>query len=265
MGVMEVMGLEPPILSNVPSTEPTVELLRYSWNLVMARLGTFVGLTAILMCGGVFVVVVYVAAMFMMGINFMKPAPAPTDLLGPQLALAVATAIFVAPLSAGFYGVVFKILRHEADPMKGFSAAGKYFLPAMTLQLVVALFGVGSTVLWQTLLGPIIAVLPNTLLTGVVGFLVYLIVPAMVGLDLKLGQAVDYGVKRVLSKPFSYLGYFIAAEVMACIGMVGCGIGVLLTMGVMFVASALLITGIVPIPMAGNPGAYPRYPGQASM
>jgi hypothetical protein len=241
-----------------------VALLRYSWDLEMARLGTFVGLTAILLCAGVLVLAIYVAAMVMMGISFVQPRPmGPTDLLWPQLAIAVATAVFIAPATAGVYGVVFKILRHEPDPMSGFfPAAVKYFLPAMAVQLVVSLLSIASMILWQTLLGPLWSAFPNMLVAGFVGFLVFLIVPSMVGLDLRLGQAVDYGLKRVFSKPFSYLGYFIAAELMACLGMVGCGIGVILTAGILFVASALLITGIVPTPMAGDPGAYPRYPGQ---
>ncbi len=260
---MQAFGTEPPVLSNAPNNEPTVRLLRYAWDLVMARLGTFVGLMAILMFGALAIFVTYIGVAIFQGFNFLQPKPVgPTDMLVAQMAATLAGALIMAPLTAGVYGVVFKVLRHETDPMSGMSAATRYFIPAATLQFVVGSLTVASGVLFQKLLGPLWAGLPNLLVSVIIGFLTLLIVPTMVGLNLSLGEAVGSSMKRLMAKPFSYLGYFIAADLMACLGLFGCGFGVVLTGGILFVAIALLITGIVPTPMAGDPGAYPRYPQQ---
>lgn len=258
---MQAFGTEPPILSNAPNNEPTVRLLRYSWDLVMARLGTFVGLMAMLLFATVLSAVAYFGVAILQGFNFLQPKPlGPTDLLAAQLAGVLAGAAIVAPVTVGIYGVIFKLLRHEPDPLSGLSAAGKYFIPAATVHIVTGLLTTASMIVCRTLFGPIWSSLPNLLFASIVGFLAFLIVPAVVGLDMKLGDAVGYSMKRVMSQPFSYLGYFIAAELMACLGAFACGFGVVLTGGIAFVAVALLITGIVPTPMVGDPGAYPRYP-----
>lgn len=238
-------------------------MLRYAWDTVMARLGTFVGLTTILVLGTLAWMVTYVAVAMMQGVNFLQPKPlGPTDLLVAQLVGALVGAVIVAPLTAGVYGVIFKILRHQPDPMSGLSAATKYFLPAAGLQLVIGMLTVASTVACQTAFGPLWSSLPNLFISSIIGFFTILIVPTMVGLDLKLGDAVSVSMKRLMSNPFSYLGYFIAAECMSLLGLIACVFGIVLTAGILFVAMALLVTGIVPVPMEGDPGAYPRYSQQ---
>lgn len=260
---MQAFGTEPPILSNAPANEPTVRLLRYAWDLVMARLGMFVGLMALLLFVSLLAGVAYFGVAILEGFNFFQPKPlGPSDLLGPQLAAVVAGAFTIAPVTAGIYGVIFKLLRHEPDPMNGLSAAGRYFLPAAAIHIVTGLLTTASMVVCRSVFGPIWSGLPNLLFASLVAFLEFLILPAVVGLDMRLGEAVGYGMRRVMSQPFSYLGYFIAAELMACLGLFGCGFGIVLTGGIAFVAVALLITGIVPTPMVGDPGAYPRYPQQ---
>ena len=89
-------------------------------------------------------------------------------------------------------------------------------------------------------------------------------IPAIVGLGLGLGEAFSYSFGRVMAKPFSYLGYYIAANFLAGLGALACGIGIILTLPILYVAMAVLVTGIIPFPMQGDPGAYPRYPEQPS-
>ena len=119
----------PPLGSG--GAEPTVNLLRFAWDTNMAKLGTFVGLMGMLIVASVFAGAAYFGVAILQGFNFLRPTPiGPTDLLWAQLAGVLAGAVLVAPVTAGVYGVVLRILRYKTDPMSGFYAAGHYFQPA---------------------------------------------------------------------------------------------------------------------------------------
>ena len=247
----------PPVNSRAP--EPTVALLRFAWDTVMARLGFFVVLSAIAIVAGLFSLGIHLGAAYLLGINFLRPKGTIDELLTLQALSVAVGALIVAPVTAGYLGVVFKVLRHEPDEMKGFSAASRFFIPAASAHLALGAATIAINVLCRLAFGKLWSGFASIPFELFVSFAVMLVIPAIVGLEMSVLQAISYSLKRVMSRPFAYFGYYIACQFLAGLGAFACGLGLVLTLSVGPVALALLITGIVPVSMEGDPGAYPRY------
>lgn len=250
-------------------------LLQYAWNVVMSRLGTFVGLSFLAFVATAATFGVSIGVATLLGVQTVHhhvrtgPITISTgtggtsgDSIGVQIISVLIQALVIGPILAGLYGVIFQLLRWDPEYIKGFSAFSKRYLPVVGTQLIVG----GVTMAANLLLLKAMPDLGAGIATGLFGLVMavstMLVIPAVVGLDLGSLDAITYSLKRVFSNPLAYLGYFIAATILSVLGVVACVIGLVLTMAISNVAFALLITGIVPAPTMDQ-GAYPRGPEEA--
>jgi uncharacterized membrane protein len=68
-----------------------------------------------------------------------------------------------------------------------------------------------------------------------------LAVPAVVQLNMRPLDAIAYSVRRFAIRPLPFLGYYLGALVLGLSGALACGIGLVFTLGVLFVAPTLLM------------------------
>lgn len=253
--------------------EPRVVLLQYAWNVVMSRLGTFVGLSFLAMVATAATFGVSLGVAALLGVQTVHhtvrsgPITITTgtggansgDSLAVQIISVLIQAFVIGPIVAGLYGVIFQLLRWDPEYIKGFSAFSKRYLPIVGTQLIVGGVTIAGNLLLLRTLPDIGAGIATGLFGLVVAVSTMLVIPAVVGLELGSLDAITYSLKRVFSNPLAYLGFFIAATILSLLGVVACVIGLVLTMAISNVAFALLITGIVPAPTSDQ-GAYPRGP-----
>lgn len=234
---MQVAEYKP--LAPEQSTRPTAELLAFSWRFVLARLGLFAGFSALL-----------IASIAAAGV-----APAVVEhILGRgsdhlsngawfagNLVSAGFWALIVGPIWAGITGIVFRLLDNDPEAIKGFSVLQSRYSSIVAVSLLCSVP--------PLLVGYVLRVmLPDVLaggLTGVVTLIVdaafVLALPAVVRFGVGPADAIAYSVRRFASKPIMFLGYYLGAVVLSLSGLLACGFGVLITLGVLFVAPALLM------------------------
>ncbi len=129
---------------------PRVVLLQYAWNVVMSRLGTFVGLSFLALVATAATFGVSLAVASLLGVHTVHhtvrsgPITFTTgtggttgDTIGVQIISVLIQAFVIGPILAGLYGVIFQLLRWDPDYIKGFSAFSKRYLPVVGSQLIV--------------------------------------------------------------------------------------------------------------------------------
>jgi len=223
------------------STAPTMALLTYSFRYVFSNLGIFAGLSGVL-------VAAFVASFFAtqilvhaMGFHISSRLMELPDMMVASLIGAAASAFIVLPITAGIYGVAFRMLDGAIEPIKGFSMLQKRYVPVATVSLIVSVaMLIVRLITFQAMPRFVGGVVFNGVFL-VVGSAVMLGVPAVVRFGMSPVEALLYSVRRFGSAPLAYLGYSIAASLMGFFGLFGCGIGVICTLGMTFVATALLL------------------------
>ena len=254
--------------------EPSVSMLQYAWNVAMSRLGTFVVLSVLALVAtvatfGVSLIVASLLGVHTVGhhghtgpiqVSVGTGGSQPGDPWSVQIISVLIQAFVIGPILAGIYGVIFQLLRWDPDYIKGFSAFSRRYLPVAGSQLIIGGITAGGNLLLSMILPETAAGITTGLYGLALAFSTMLVIPAIVGLELGTVDAISYSLKRVFSKPIAYLAYFIGATILSVVGVVACGVGIVLTMAISNVAMALLITGIMPAPAQGEQAGYPRGP-----
>jgi hypothetical protein len=239
------------------STEPTIALLGHAWRVVMANVWMLAGLSGLGVAASGAHFIVSKIILNLMGISDHAVKTSNIDWLISASVNTVLSVFIVIPIYAGLYGVVFRIIGYEENPLQGFSVLSKKFMPVVTAQLIFTVPLVLLEFVLRQSLSHTVAQLISGLVDLVGGAAFMLTTAAIIKLDLSAANAISYSLKRFFSKPFAFLGYSLGATILSISGVLACGVGFLLTFAVSIVAAALLITGIV-----RAPGQMPQAPVQ---
>jgi hypothetical protein len=254
------MAAPPPLLHSTPEPQnqepmPNVNSLADAWTIAFANLTVFLPITAVMLL----VLLLFVGGMVVWVIAQGMPTPEGytlsqwLTLRGSTIGL---TGLIVMPVTTGLYGVAFRVLQGVAPAGQGFNAAIKHYAPSLMFGLMTSTL---ATVIEFAFRG--LSPTLGSIISSIVGMAItiptMLAMPAVVKNDWPLGRALQYSIGRVLHAPIAYAGYYIGASIMGAIGVIGCGIGVIFTLPISFLAIALLFPGVQPAPHAGE---YPRAP-----
>ena len=173
----------------------------------------------------------------------------------------VITTVILYPLWAGIYGVVASILRKESEPVKGFSAAWKRFVPVVVLGLITDVLSIAvdygfrkSGVGEESALD----IIANIAITSPI----MLSFAAMVALNMGPWRATVFSLRRFEEHPWKYFAYYLAAAVASIFGIFLCGFGIIITIPVFAIAMSLLVVeprtedGSLISPYPRDPGAF---------
>ncbi len=164
-----------------------------------------------------------------------------------------ATVILVGPMACGMYYVALKKMRNPDQPVqvgdlfKGFEVFGQSvvaFLLVMAAYLGVAIaLGILSSILgYIPLLGKLVAVIVNIVWIFAalgVGALLMFVFPLV--MDKRMGgwEAVQASYKRVAPEWLAFTLFYLLIVLISELGVVACGIGVLITMPIYYCATAV--------------------------
>jgi hypothetical protein len=169
------------------------------------------------------------------------------DWLASKTLETIGASFVVIPIWAGIYGVVFRLLDNDPVPLMGFSALQKSYLSVVSVSLLASVPTSIFTLILRWMMPDILAEVVSWGVGLLVGAVVMLSVPAIVRYGLRPVDAILYSARRFGSRPFVYLGYYVATALLSLVGIFACGIGVLFTLGVWVVAPALLLLHPEPV------------------
>ena len=218
-----------------------MENLTFAWRYVLGRPALFAGLSGVLVAATV--AMFFVSSLFtnLIHISSSSHVIGMLNHLIGGAAATVISALVVIPIFAGFTGVVFRLFDGDDDPIKGFSVLQKAYTSVVSMTLMAKMPVVfAQAVIWLALPHSA-ARFASTAIEALVDAALFLALPAMVRFGMRPWEAIIYSLRRFGEKPFAYLGYYIGAFVLACSGLLACGLGVLLTLGMLIVAPALLV------------------------
>ncbi len=216
-------------------------LLTYSFRYNFANLSIFAALSGVGILAFVATFFVTQIGVHLLGFHTSTKLMTMADIMVASALGAAMSAFIVLPISAGIYGVTFRLLDAAAEPIKGFAAMQKRYIPVVTFSLIVsAAMLLVRLITFQTMSHAVGGLVFNIAFLIVEAALM-LAVPAIVRFGMSPVDALLYSMRRFGSAPIAYLGYSIAASLMGAFGLVGCGIGVICTLGIPVVAMALLL------------------------
>jgi hypothetical protein len=220
---------------------PTMELLAYAWRFVLARIWLFAGLSGL---AGMAWVASFVAGRILlsvMGFHTVSRLMNSGDFLMSGAINAAASALIAVPILAGMYGVVFRMLDNDPDPIKGFSLLQQRYVSVVWVSLIGSAVNLAMRFALWTFVSHSFGSFISGLFSLVLGAMVALAVPAVVRYNLPPLDAFAYSVRRFAASPLQMFGYFIGATFMSISGVLACGVGIFFTFAVCIVAPALLL------------------------
>ena len=167
--------------------------------------------------------------------------------------------ILINPSWAGVYGVAFAILRKDPRPSRGFAAAWTTLLPVLLLGLITDIPSIAIDYgLRHTALGDESPV--SLIIYAILSAPIMLSLAAIVGLRMGAFRSVAYSLRRFEENPWLYFGYYLGAISMACVGVVFCGFGVMVTLPIFVMAMAMLVVERSALDEISRTGLFPRGP-----
>jgi len=257
----------PPSIEQGPAVEdlpygreplPSTGLLAVAWRTNFENLGAFLPLVCIEMLVVGAVIGAQLAYVFSSGIP-----QRPSQYTDAQWFLSVGvgaavSCLFVFPFSACIYKVCFNVFERSPAPLEGLRVFAKHYVPCFVLGFcVTALTTVAEFFVRKNAGGA--ASFVNAIIGTLINFPVLLVIPAMVRMELPLGKAVQYSIRRISENPLAMLGYYIGASILAVSGVIACCVGIIVTACLHQIALALLMPGFdFNRPPVNPESPYPR-------
>lgn len=216
-------------------------LLTYSFRYNFANLTIFAALSGVLVAATVAAYFVTQVLLSVSGLHTISRLATINEIMIASVFGAATSAFVIAPITAGMYAVAFRMLDGSAEPIKGFSAMQKRYVSAATVSLLVSAAMLIVRLITFAAMAKFVGGLVFDCVFLIVASMTMLAIPSVVRFGMSPVQALLYSVRRFASAPLAYLGYFIAACLLGFFGLFGCGIGVICTLGMTFVATALLL------------------------
>lgn len=175
----------------------------------------------------------------------------------------IATKAFVTfPFNAVVYCICFRVFDQDPSPIDGVRSIGDYYWKACAVGLIVNFLMMAVDMILR-LAARDLSLYLDLVANSFIEIPFMLVLPAIVRYDLSLGEAFRYSFRRINETPFGYMGYWMLAFLMSIVGIIGCGIGMILTSEIYPIAIALLLPAVVVAPRtwASPVSPYPRRPG----
>jgi hypothetical protein len=255
---------------------PTIrfEIIGEAWSQFQQQMGTWVLTTLVFM---VIVMVLEIIGNMITGTGQPFAAAAPMDphdmpaKLGGRLLMSLCMNLVGAYLNAGFYGMALKQLRGEAIGIGDLFGGGSAFLPLFLFQLLIGLVIAVPVGVCMVPLVMVAIAQHQPAMIGL-GVLIAILVSMVVMGGLMLGQmiivdrretnpiaAITASWAALKSNLLSAALFYFVLTLVAMLGFLGCGIGILFTLPLLPLGLALLYRDFFGLPTqnAGYPEGYP--------
>ena len=215
-----------------PDQEPMIrfDAITEAWGHVRENMGVWVGASFVTA-----LIPAVISGISQMVTGSRQPQ-APEEFL-PVLAISLGANIIQTVLSAylmgGMYHMALKQLRGEPIAVSDVFSCGNLIAPLIIASLLVSL---------GTSFGAIFCLLPGMLL----GALWMLTNPLIVDKGLGAVEAMQASFNAIKPVMWSALGYMIVLSLASCLGMIGCGIGVLFTLPLFPLGMAIVYRDFFP-------------------
>ncbi len=225
------------------------------WNILKSRMGEYIAMGLV---AGVIGMVVYFVLRIPMEIVFGLSNPSSTEAMFGLLGMGLFVSLFATAisqgltfvLSAGLMIYTLKLLRGEParfeDLFIGFKNFGAYFIAGI-------IYGIGTT------LAMYCCCIPYFFVAGALMF----IAPLIYDRNLSAIEAIKTSFEILKPQFLMAAVYFLVSLLFAAVGFIACGIGILVTFPIFYIAPALAYHKIMGSPSGEaylSPSGYPRDP-----